>query len=96
MVGHNVVAHAFDGAEAVELFPKLKPKPQIVLMDHRMPIKDGVTTTKEIKLTDPKCKIVFLSADETARKPAFAASASGFLVKLIRFIKLLETISRLI
>jgi len=87
-----VIASAYDGAEAVTLFNNLNPRPDILLMDYRMPIKDGVSATREITDIDPNIKIIFLSADETAREQAFAAGASSFLVKPVRFMHLLKTI----
>jgi len=42
----KVVAEAHDGAQAVELFDKFNP--DLVLMDMRMPIKDGIWATIEI------------------------------------------------
>ena len=92
MKGISVIASAYDGAEAVILFNTLKPRPDILLMDYRMPIKDGVSATREITNIDPNTKIIFLSADETARDQALAAGATSFLVKPVRFTHLLKTI----
>ncbi len=96
MKGFSVVGSAFDGAEAVELFGTLNPKPDILLMDYRMPIKDGVTATREIRGIDPASKIIFLSADETAREQALAAGALSFLVKPVKFVHLLQAIDTLL
>jgi len=92
MKGFTVVASAYDGVEAVTVFNTLNPRPDILLMDYRMPIKDGVSATREITNIDPNTKIIFLSADETARDQAFAAGATSFLVKPVRFTYLLKTI----
>jgi two-component system chemotaxis response regulator CheY len=93
MKGFDVVGSAFDGDEAVKLFGSLNPRPDILLMDYRMPIKDGVTATKEIRIIDPASKIIFLSADETARDMAIQAGATYFLIKPVRFAQLLNTIT---
>lgn len=87
---------AFDGAEAVKLFDRLNPRPDVLLMDYRMPIKDGVTATKEIRTIDPASKIIFLSADETAREHALKAGAISFLIKPVRFAQLLHTITQVL
>ena len=92
MKGFTVIVSAYDGAEAVTLFNTLNPRPDILLMDYRMPIKDGVSATQEITHIDPNTKIIFLSADETARDQALAAGAISFLVKPVRFTHLLKTI----
>lgn len=92
MKGFTVIASAFDGAEAVIMFNTLNPRPDILLMDYRMPIQDGVSATREITRIDPNTKIIFLSADETARDQALEAGAISFLVKPVRFSHLLRTI----
>ena len=96
MKGFNVVGSAFDGDEAVKLFGALNPRPDVLLMDYRMPIKDGVTATKEIRVIDPASKIIFLSADETAREQALEAGATSFLIKPVRFAHLLQTINQVL
>jgi two-component system chemotaxis response regulator CheY len=92
MKGLTVIASAYDGAEAVNMFHNINPRPDIILMDYRMPIMDGVTATREITHIDSETKIIFLSADETARDQALAAGAISFLVKPVRFTRLLKTI----
>ncbi len=96
MKGYSVIGSAFNGADAVELFTKINPKPDILLMDYRMPIKDGVMATKEIMQIEPSSKIIFLSADETAREQAIRAGAASFLIKPVRFAFLLETINQVL
>ena len=82
--GHQVVGHADDGAEAIEVFVQLTPKPDIILMDHRMPVMNGTTATRELLHMDPSAKILFISADETVKSEAMDAGALGFLTKPIR------------
>lgn len=82
--GHQVVGHADDGAEAIEVFVQLNPKPDIILMDHRMPVMNGTTATRELLHMDPSAKILFISADETVKSEAMDAGALGFLTKPIR------------
>lgn len=82
--GHTVVGHAYNGAEAVDMFNGLNPKPDIILMDHRMPIMNGATATREIRHKSPKSRILFISADNTVRNDAMNAGALGFLTKPIR------------
>jgi two-component system chemotaxis response regulator CheY len=79
--GYQVMAEAYDGLEAIELYTSLEPKPDVIIMDHRMPNKDGVDTTIHIKEIDPKAKIIFASADSTIRERALNAGANGFLSK---------------
>ena len=82
--GHQVIGHADDGAEAIEVYVQLNPKPDIILMDHRMPIMNGTTATRELLHMDPSARILFISADETVKSEAMEAGALGFLTKPIR------------
>jgi two-component system chemotaxis response regulator CheY len=92
--GHDVVGHAYDGAEAVEMFNELNPKPDIILMDHRMPVLNGASATREIMHSDPKTRILFISADETVMSEAIQAGAVGFLTKPIRSNDLFTSIEK--
>jgi CheY-like chemotaxis protein len=92
LAGHEVVEHAYNGQEALEKLAFLDQKPDIILMDHRMPIKNGVDTTREIINIYPDLRIMFVSADETVRDEALDAGAIGFLSKPIRSKQLLEII----
>ncbi len=81
--GHEIVAKAFNGEEAIEIFKNFQEKPDIVLMDQRMPSKNGIETTKEILEMNPETKIIFISADYTIRNKAFKIGAIDFLEKPI-------------
>lgn len=72
--GFQVVI-ANGGDEALKVYPE--EKPSIVLMDVRMPGKDGLTTLKELKAADPKVKAVMVSAvhDEEVVRQAKAEGA---------------------
>ena len=77
----EVVAEAYDGAEAVEAV--LRYRPDLVLMDLRMPGVDGLTAIERIgKLADPPVVIVLTTfdADQYVLR-ALRAGAAGFLVK---------------
>ena len=90
--GHIVVAVANDGEEAVQKYKDLKEKPVVIIMDQRMPVKDGVSATQEILSMDPKATIFFGSADLHIEKEALAAGAKGFLLKPFRIEELLTAI----
>ncbi|MDO8123357.1 MAG: response regulator [Candidatus Hermodarchaeota archaeon] len=93
--GHKVIGCAFDGDEAVQTFLQLNPKPDIIIMDHRMPRMDGISATKMIHEISRKSKIVFISADETVREAALEAGADMFQVKPVRASALFEIITKL-
>jgi len=75
------VFSARNGEEAVKQFQEMKNKPDAIIMDHRMPGKDGIETTKEILRIDPTVPIIFSSADESVREKALEAGAVSFWAK---------------
>lgn len=75
------VFSARDGDEAVKVLKTMKARPDIIIMDHRMPGKDGIETTKEIRSIDPTIPIIFSSADITVRDAALEAGAISFWAK---------------
>ena len=93
--GHRVIGVASDGEEAVQRYKELGKKPVIVIMDQRMPVKDGVTATQEILRFDPNAKILFGSADLKVKGDAIKAGAKDFLLKPFRIELLLNAIEEL-
>lgn len=81
--GHEVISKAYNGEEAVDIFKKMSIKPDIILMDHRMLVKNGLETTEEILSINPDIKIIFVSADYTIKKKALEVGAIDFLEKPI-------------
>ncbi|MGB4137404.1 MAG: response regulator transcription factor [Microbacterium sp.] len=77
----QVVGEAGDGREAIEVVTRTRP--DVVLMDIRMPVMDGLTATAELlKAQDPP-RVVMLTTfdlDEAAAR-AIRQGASGFLLK---------------
>ena len=91
----EVVGEAGDGAAALELCRRTAP--DVVLMDVRMPLVDGIEATRRI-LADPGCAgtrvLVLTTFDEDDLVlEALRAGASGFLLKDTRPVQLLEAIS---
>jgi DNA-binding NarL/FixJ family response regulator len=92
--GIEVVGEAADGCEAVEETRALKP--DVVLMDIRMPTLDGIAATREIA-ADPKLadvRIVILTTFELDEYvfDAIRAGAAGFLVKDTKPSDLIEAV----
>ena len=90
--GHEVIADAFDGAEAVEKYVTLDPKPDVIILDHRMPNKDGMATMSEILGLEPKAKIVFISADANVREQAMSNGAASFGLKPVTIRHMLDLV----
>ena len=79
--GIEVVGEAVDGAQAVRLTRRLRP--DVVLMDVRMPEMDGLEATRRILELDPSCRVLMLTTFDLDKYvyAALAAGASGFLLK---------------
>lgn len=77
----EVIGEAANGAQAVDIFGKLNP--DLVLMDLRMPVKDGIEATAEIRNKFPTARILMLTTydgDEDIHK-ALQAGAQGYVLK---------------
>ncbi len=83
---------ANDGDEAIELFNKANPRPEIILMDHRMLKMDGIEAMKHILSIDAHIKIIFLSADTHVKDEALKAGAKLFIAKPASMNTILEAI----
>jgi DNA-binding NarL/FixJ family response regulator len=79
--GIEIVGTAADGAQAVELVRESKP--DVVLMDLRMPELDGVEATRTLRTTTPETQVLVLTtyADDDSLFPALQAGARGYLTK---------------
>ncbi len=77
----DVLGEAGDGAEAVERASELRP--DVVLMDVRMPGVGGVEATRQIRAAHPTTRVLMLtvSEDEDDLYDAIRAGATGYLLK---------------
>ncbi|MFD4676079.1 response regulator [Lentzea sp. NPDC058450] len=95
--GVEVVGEAADGAEAVAVVRDVRP--DVVLMDIRMPTMDGLEATRRIVRSSDTCRVLMLTTFDLDRYvyDALAAGASGFLLKdvtpehLVAAVRLIET-----
>ncbi len=79
--GVEVVGAACDGVEAVEL--ARTERPDVVLMDLRMPRMEGAEATRHIRAELPDTQVLVLTtyADDESLFPALQAGARGYLTK---------------
>jgi two-component system chemotaxis response regulator CheY len=96
--GYVVVGDAYNGEEALRIYRTLivnYKKPDVIIMDHRMPRKDGVETAIEILEIDGSAEILFASADESARERALEIGAVDFVKKPFEISEILDAVKKL-
>ncbi len=88
----EVVGEAENGKEAIDLVKTLQP--DLILMDVRMPVMDGVQSTSEICQSFPQTKVLVLTTfdDREYVNQALQAGASGYLLKDTPFEELTQAI----
>ncbi len=88
----SVVGEASDGKEAYEMSVRLKP--DVVLMDMRMPDYDGSYGTRKIKSTLPDVKVLVLTTfdDKETVDKAISSGADGYILKEMDNDKIINSI----
>ncbi|MCC6446229.1 MAG: response regulator transcription factor [Armatimonadetes bacterium] len=88
----EVIGGAADGEEAVR--KALASRPEVILMDLKMPRMDGISATRRIKESLPGCRIVMMTlfGDEEYVHQAILAGADGYLLKDVRRLQVVEAI----
>jgi response regulator of citrate/malate metabolism len=79
--GFDVVGKAGNGRDAVEMILSMPSKPDIILMDHRMPLKNGIDASIEILNMNLETKIIFTSADKSIAQKALSIGVASFIEK---------------
>ena len=92
--GHDVVATAADGGEAVRRAPAARP--EVVVLDLQLPVMSGVEVTRALVAADPSVRVLVLSAsgEHADVLEAVKAGATGYLVKSASSSELLEAVAR--
>ncbi len=92
--GHEVIAEAGNGAEAVERFQELRP--ELTTLDITMPEKDGLAALAEIMAIDPAARVVMCSAlgQETKVLESIKLGAKDFVVKPFQPARVLEAVEK--
>jgi DNA-binding NarL/FixJ family response regulator len=87
----DVVGEASEGQETLDRVEELHP--DIVLLDARMPVLDGIEVTRRVKQSHPDSRVIILTAyDDQYLIDGVGAGADGYLVKDMRSGELAEAI----
>mgnify|MGYP006288364063 CR=1 FL=1 len=92
--GYEVIGVAEDGEEALKNYKNFEIKPDLILMDHRMPGKSGLETAKEIFKLDGNVKIIIASADQEIKEEAIRIGACSFKPKPFNLEKLSSNVKK--
>jgi two-component system response regulator AlgR len=87
-----VVAEAKNGKEAIDL--ALETKPELMLLDIRMPVMDGIEAAQHAQKLAPKPHIIFTTAFDAYAIKAFDLNAIDYLLKPIRLERLQAAIDK--
>lgn len=80
-VGFEIIDTATNGKIAVEKYRQFPVKPDLILLDYRIPIKNGLDAMVEILQLNNSEKIVFASADMDIKEKALELGACDFISK---------------
>jgi len=89
---HTVVGEAANGHEALRLVPELRP--DVVLLDIRMPGMGGMETARHLNALDAPPAIIFATAYDEYAVEAFDARAIGYVLKPVRRERLERALQR--
>ena len=85
---------ASNGDEAIKMYREFSEKPDVVILDYRMPIKNGIYALKEILQIDKESKVIFASADRSIKQEVFKFGAIEFLDKPFSQKKLVNAVNK--
>ena len=78
-LGHEVIGYATNGQDAMDKCASMHP--ELIVMDVRMPLIDGLTCTTMLSKSSPNAKVVIVTGSRTTESEARQAGARGFVEK---------------
>ena len=95
--GFRIVGSAENGYEAIEKYKSLiknpDDKPDLILMDHHMPLKTGIEAIKEIKKINGNVKNILRSGDIHIKEEALANGVIDFIEKPYKIEDVIKSIN---
>jgi len=93
-MGDFSVEFFINGKDAVENYRNHSEKPKVIIMDHRMPVMNGIDAMIEIFKIDKTTKIIFASADTSMKELSISKGATAFLSKPFKIEELMDLIKK--
>ncbi|MFX1570691.1 MAG: response regulator [Promethearchaeota archaeon] len=81
LYGFEIIGCAQNGKEAVVKFKNFKVKPDFIIIDYHMPLKDGCKAAKEILEIDATVKIIICSGDPSIKEKVLSMGVIDFIEK---------------
>ena len=78
-LGHEVIGYATNGQDAIDKCASMHP--ELIVMDVRMPLIDGLTCTTMLSKSNPSSRVVIVTGSRTTEAEAREAGARGFVEK---------------
>ncbi len=91
--GHEIIAVVASGNEIVELYKRSNPKPDLVILDHRLEKMSGLDALRELIRIDPSAKTLFASADDSIMEDAISIGAIDYIGKPFSMAELVEVVN---
>lgn len=95
-MGYYDVEISITGKDAIDNYKVSTEKPEVIIMDYRMPVMNGIDAMNEILNINGNTKIIFASADTTMREISLSEGAKGFLSKPFKIEELTNLIDKVI
>lgn len=92
-MGYEVIAIASDGAEAITKYKDLCQKPDIIILDFRLPFKNGYEVSQEILATNSSTEILMISGDPTFDRKALISHKINYMKKPVGIQDIIKEIS---
>ena len=80
-MGYEIAGQLMNGEVALKTYKEMEEKPDLIIIDHRMPIMPGTALAEEILKLKPEQKILFLTADESIKDSVRDLGVDHFLEK---------------
>lgn len=93
--GYEVIAVASDGDQAITLYNNMLEKPDIIILDFRLPNKNGFEVSQEIMKQNSTTEILMISGDPTFDRKAVMSCGIFFMQKPVEINEIIKEISQI-